>query len=64
LSRVVIPGLVPGIHVLSALRFTDVDGRHKAGHDGRRDSRAWQDLEGRVESLGRYPGHALFRPML
>jgi hypothetical protein len=27
------PGLVPGIHVLAALRKTDVDGRDKPGHD-------------------------------
>jgi hypothetical protein len=28
------PGLVPGIHVLLALTFEDVDGRDKPGHDG------------------------------
>jgi hypothetical protein len=27
------PGLVPGIHVLSALNTKDVDGRDKPGHD-------------------------------
>jgi hypothetical protein len=27
------PGLVPGIHVLAALRKRDVDGRDKPGHD-------------------------------
>ncbi len=30
---VVMPGLVPGIHVL-ALREKNVDGRDKPGHDG------------------------------
>jgi hypothetical protein len=27
------PGLVPGIHVLTALQPEDVDGRDKPGHD-------------------------------
>ncbi len=27
------PGLVPGIHVFSVSRPTDVDGRDKPGHD-------------------------------
>jgi hypothetical protein len=27
------PGLVPGIHVLTALQQEDVDGRDKPGHD-------------------------------
>jgi len=27
------PGFMPGIHVLKALRFQDVDGRDKPGHD-------------------------------
>jgi hypothetical protein len=31
---VVIPGLVPGTHVLPAGN-EDVDGRNKSGHDGR-----------------------------
>jgi hypothetical protein len=31
----VMPGLVPGIHVLAALEKKDVDGRDKPGHDGR-----------------------------
>ena len=31
---VVVPGLVPGIHVLNALEAEDVDGRDKPGHDG------------------------------
>jgi hypothetical protein len=26
-------GLIPGIHVLTALRLEDVDGRDKPGHD-------------------------------
>jgi hypothetical protein len=32
-KKVVMAGLVPAIHVLGATK-TDVDGRHKAGHDG------------------------------
>jgi hypothetical protein len=28
------PGLVPGIHVLTVQREKDVDGRDKPGHDG------------------------------
>jgi hypothetical protein len=31
-SSIVMPGLVPGIHVFSLLQ--DVDGRDKPGHDG------------------------------
>jgi hypothetical protein len=27
------PGLVPGIHALGAIRLEDVDGRDKPGHD-------------------------------
>ena len=30
----VMPGLVPGIHVLTVLSKKDVDGRDKPGHDG------------------------------
>jgi hypothetical protein len=30
----VMPGLVPGIHVLKICKFKDVDGRDKPGHDG------------------------------
>jgi hypothetical protein len=30
------PGLVPGIHVLTALSKKDVDGRDKPGHDENR----------------------------
>jgi hypothetical protein len=30
----VMPGLVPGIHDLTASRAKDVDGRDKPGHDG------------------------------
>jgi hypothetical protein len=29
------PGLVPGIHVLTAFEKEDVDGRDKPGHDGK-----------------------------
>jgi len=32
----VMPGLVPGIHVLAASRKKDVDGRVKPGHDEQR----------------------------
>jgi hypothetical protein len=31
----VMPGLVPGIHVLAATSKKDVDGRDKSGHDGK-----------------------------
>jgi hypothetical protein len=31
---IVMPGLVPGIHVFMAQWFQDVDGRNKCGHDG------------------------------
>ena len=34
-SNVVMPGLVPGIHVFGAVREEDVDGRVKPGHDER-----------------------------
>jgi hypothetical protein len=35
-QRLVMPGLVPGIHVfLIVARKKDVDGRDKPGHDGR-----------------------------
>ncbi len=30
------PALVAGIHVLTASRVEDVDGRNKSGHDGRK----------------------------
>jgi hypothetical protein len=33
MAKLVMPGLVPGIHVLAALK-KDVDGRDKPGHDG------------------------------
>jgi hypothetical protein len=36
--RLVMPGLVPGIHVF--LRAKDVDGRDKPGHD---DGKRWCD---------------------
>jgi hypothetical protein len=32
--KVVVPGLVPGIHVFGASRSEDVDGRDEPGHDG------------------------------
>jgi hypothetical protein len=31
------PGLVPGIHVLTARQQKDVDGRDEPGHDGETD---------------------------
>ena len=34
LHNLVMPGLDPGIHVLTASRMKDVDGRDKPGHDG------------------------------
>jgi hypothetical protein len=34
LSKLVMPGLVSGIHVLAADEKEDVDGRDKPGHDG------------------------------
>jgi hypothetical protein len=32
-AKFVMPGLVPGIHVLAAPQQEDVDGRDKPGHD-------------------------------
>jgi hypothetical protein len=32
--KLVMPGLVPGIHVLNRSRKEGVDGRDKPGHDG------------------------------
>jgi hypothetical protein len=32
-AKLVMPGLVPGIHVLTASSRKDVDGRDKPGHD-------------------------------
>jgi hypothetical protein len=32
-AQLVMPGLVPGIHVLAALGKKDVDGRDEPGHD-------------------------------
>jgi hypothetical protein len=34
LCRIVMPGLVPGIHVFTRSPIKDVDGRDKPGHDG------------------------------
>jgi hypothetical protein len=34
-KMLVMPGLVPGIHVFLSIRAKDVDGRGKPGHDGR-----------------------------
>jgi hypothetical protein len=34
LAEFVVPGLVPGIHVLAASNKDDVDGRDRPGHDG------------------------------
>jgi hypothetical protein len=33
LSKLVMPGLVPGIHVFLSIAKRDVDGRVKPGHD-------------------------------
>jgi hypothetical protein len=33
MGKLVMPGLVPGIHVLAALKQEGVDGRDKPGHD-------------------------------
>jgi hypothetical protein len=33
LSKLVMPGLVPGIHVFLSIAKKDVDGRVKPGHD-------------------------------
>src|SRR5438132_11348371 len=33
IERAVVPGLVPGIHVLVPMKQKDVDGRDKPGHD-------------------------------
>jgi hypothetical protein len=33
-ASIVMPGLVPGIHVFNARDAKDVDGRDKPGHDG------------------------------
>jgi hypothetical protein len=30
------PGLAPGIHILTPAQEEDVDGRDKSGHDGKR----------------------------
>jgi len=35
-SRIVMPGLVPGIHVFLDGRSKDVDGRDEPGHDEER----------------------------
>ena len=35
-EKLVMPGLVPGIHVLFRLSRKDVDGRDKPGHDEKR----------------------------
>src|SRR5438270_9459741 len=42
------PGLVPDIRVFASTQKEDVDGRHKAGHDGR-----WADSKGRF-ALSRF----------
>ena len=34
-AKLVMPGLVPGIHVLTPVDDTDVDGRDEPGHDGK-----------------------------
>jgi hypothetical protein len=37
MTEAVMPGFMPGIHVLLAARQEDVDGRDKPGHDDDRD---------------------------
>jgi hypothetical protein len=32
-------GLVPAIHVFASMPAKDMDARHKAGHDSRRDAK-------------------------
>jgi hypothetical protein len=41
IAKVVMPGLVPGIHVLAAVKQEDVDGRDKPGHDEKRIVLKW-----------------------
>jgi hypothetical protein len=41
LTKPVMPGLVPGIHVLKARRHKDVDGRDKPGHDETDELEIW-----------------------
>jgi hypothetical protein len=38
MTKLVMPGLVPGIHVLACLSKKDVDGRDQPGHDEKNDS--------------------------
>ncbi len=40
-AKLVMPGLVPGIHVLTALNRKDVDGRDEPGHDENGDTVGW-----------------------
>jgi hypothetical protein len=35
MPKLVMPGLVPGIHVLTSTSRKGVDGRDKPGHDGK-----------------------------
>jgi hypothetical protein len=52
-SFFVMPGLVPGIHVLAARGKKDVDGRDKPGHDEQRNYRSSRAI--RLEVSQRRP---------
>jgi len=41
IDDVVMPGLVPGIHVFPRRITNDVDGRDKPGHDGEMPETRW-----------------------
>ena len=41
MTELVMPGLVPGIHVLASVSKKDVDGRDKPGHDEREILPKW-----------------------
>jgi hypothetical protein len=47
------PGFMPGIHVLFFLRWQDLDGRDKPGHDAGWSLSAFTRV---LESLWRHPG--------
>ena len=42
IEDVVMPGLVPGIHVFPRRITNDVDGRDKPGHDGEMPEARWR----------------------
>ena len=47
-AEFVMPGLVPGIHVLQTCGKEDVDGRDKPGHDG---GVLWHEVKGHTASI-------------